>query len=93
MLTLVFARLVDRLIQQNIIEPIPFSDWAAPIVLVLKGDNTIQICGDYKVTFNQVSKLDRFLIPKIEDLFAKLSGGTLFAKLDLSQAYPTIDAG
>ena len=78
---------LDRLIEQNIIEPIPFSDWAAPIVPVLKADNTIRICGDYKVTVNQVSKLDRYPIPKIEDLFAKLSGGTVFTKLDLSQAY------
>ena len=63
------------------------SHWAAPIVPVLKADNTIRICGDYKVTVDQVSKLDRYPIPKIEDLFAKLSGGTVFTKLDLSQAY------
>ena len=78
---------LDQLIEQNIIEPFPFSNWVAPIVPVLKGDNTIRICCDYKVTVNQVSKFDRYPIPKIEDLFAKLSGGTLFTKRDLSQAY------
>ena len=31
------------------IEPVSFSDWAAPIVPVVKGDGTIQICGDYKL--------------------------------------------
>ena len=31
--------------------------------------------------------MDRYPIPKIEDLFAKLSKGKYFSKLDLSQAY------
>ena len=34
-----------------------------------------------------MSKLDRYPIPKVEDLFAKLSGGKTFTKLDLSQTY------
>lgn len=54
---------------------------------VLKGDQTVCICGDFKQTINQASKLDRYPIPKIEDLFAGLAGGTVFSKLDLSKAY------
>ena len=42
------------------------------------------------MTVNQASKLDRFAIPKIEDLFAKLAGGQVFTKLDMSQAYQQI---
>ena len=38
-------------------------------------------------TVNLVSKLDRYPIPRIEDLFSKLAGGKSFTKLDLSQAY------
>ena len=34
-----------------------------------------------------MSKLDRYPIPKVKDLFAKLSGGKTFTKLDLSQTY------
>ena len=34
-----------------------------------------------------MSKLDRYPIAKVEDLFARLSKGKLFSKLDLSQAY------
>ena len=45
------------------------------------------ICGDFEQTINLVAKLDRYPIPKIEDLFAKLSGGKTFTKLDLNQAY------
>ena len=36
---------------------------------------------------NQASKLDRYLITKVKDLFAKLAGGKGFTKLDMSQAY------
>ena len=39
---------------------------------------------------NPVCKLDRYPIPKIEDLFATLRGGKVFSKLDLSQAYQQI---
>ena len=82
---------LDRLCAEGIIEPVSFAEWAAPIVPVLKSDKTsVRICGDFKLTVNQVSKLDRYPIPKIEDLFAQLAGGKSFTKLDLSQAYQQI---
>ena len=43
-----------RLQESGVIKPIQFSDWAAPIVPVVKSDGSIQICGDYKVTVNAV---------------------------------------
>ena len=59
----------------------------APIVPVVKQDGSVRICGDYKCTVNQVSKLDNYPIPKTEDLLATLGGGNKFTKLDMSQAY------
>ncbi len=78
---------LDRLVQQGVLEPVQYSDWAAPIVPVLKGDRSIRICGDFKMTINQASKLDRYPIPRVEDLLATLAGGKTFSKLDMSQAY------
>ena len=60
-----------------------FSDWAPPIVPIVKDDKTIKICGDYRLTVNQAAKLDNYLIPKADDLFATLSGGERFTKLDM----------
>ena len=54
---------------------------------VVKDDGGIQICCDYKVTINNLSKLESYPIPKVEDLFTALSGGKTFSKLDLSHAY------
>ena len=78
---------LDRLMKQGVIEPIAFSEWAAPIVPVLKKDGTVRICGDYKLTVNQASKVDSYPLPKIDDLFASLAGGKTFSKLDLANAY------
>jgi len=73
-----------RLEKEGIIEPVSFSEWAAPIVPILKPDQTTRICGDYKVTVNPVSKLDNYPIPKTEDLLAVLGGGQKFTKLDMA---------
>ena len=79
---------LEQLQEQGILEPVEIAEWAAPIVVVLKKDcKRVRICGDFSVTVNPVSKLDRYPIPKIDDLFARLSKGKLFSKLDLSQAY------
>ena len=42
----------DKLQSVGIIEPIVFSEWAAPIIADPKKDSSIRICGDYKVTLN-----------------------------------------
>ena len=79
---------LDRSVAVGILEPIDSSDWAAPIVPVIKSDKkSVRICGDFRVTINPVSRLNRYPIPKIEDLFATLEKGKYFTKIDLSQAY------
>ena len=67
---------LERLEKSNIITPVTFSKWAAPIVPVLKQDGKVRICGDYKLTLNQVTKIDPYPLPRIEDLFASLSKGS-----------------
>ena len=80
-----------RLEKEEIIEPVQFAEWAAPIVPVLKKEKkSLRICGDFKQTVNRASKLDKYPIHKIEDLFAKMSGGKTFTKLDMSQAYQQV---
>ncbi len=78
---------LEHLERAGVIEPVQFSDWAAPIVPIVKRDSSIRICGDYKLTVNKAAKLDVYPLPCIEDLLASLSGGTSFSKLDLAHAY------
>nr|VZI21338.1 unnamed protein product [Spirometra erinaceieuropaei] len=59
---------LDRLQKADIIEPVQCSEWAAPIVPVLKTDGSVRICGDYKLTINSAIKLNPYPLPRIEDL-------------------------
>lgn len=81
---------LQRLVEEKIIEPVQFSEWAAPIVPVRKPDGSIRICGDYKLTVNRASSVEQYPIPKVDDLFAQLAGGQKFSKLDMSHAYQQI---
>ena len=83
-------RELDRLQAAGVIKPVQFSDWAAPIVPVVKTDGNIRICRDYKVTVNAVSKLDNYPLPRVDDLFSAMTGGQMFSKLDLTQAYQQV---
>ena len=78
---------LDRLEQAGVLERVDYSDWAAPIVTVLKRDGCVRICGDYKVTINPALDIDKYPLPRPEDLFATLAGGKYFTTLDLSHAY------
>lgn len=82
---------LDRLQKVGTITPVPFSQWASPIVPVVKGDGSVRICGDYKVTINQALSVESYPLPTPEDLFATLAGGVIFSKLDLSHAYQQLE--
>ena len=76
-----------RLQNAGIISPIQFSEWATPIVPVVKSNGTIRICGDYKATVNPILEVDHYPLPDIDELLSQLAGGVSFSKLDLSRAY------
>ena len=82
---------LDKLEKQGVWKKVTYSRWAAPIVPVLKDSRDpggpVRICGDYKMTVNQVAPLDSYPIPNVQDQLATLAGGEKFSKLDLSQAY------
>ena len=81
---------IQRLQALNISTPVTSSEWAVPIVPILKTDGTLKLCDDYKVTVNQALQLDLYPLPRVEDLFAALTEGTVFSKLDLTHAYQQI---
>ena len=60
--------------EQGIISPVPFSNWAVPVVAVVKGDGSVRVCSDYKLTVNQASQLDHYPLPGI-DLFFQVGKG------------------
>ena len=81
---------LNRLIHDGVLVPAGPSNWASPIVVVRRSNGTIRICGDFRSLNSQILS-DKYPLPNIEDLLAKLgTGNTQFAKIDLKNAYHQI---
>ena len=78
---------IDRLVNLGILEPVEHSEYASPIVPVLKRDGSVRLCADYSVSINKQLVVEQYPLPTIHELFSKLHGGQQFSKLDLSMAY------
>eukprot|EP00731_Ephydatia_muelleri_P020882 Em0013g609a len=78
---------LDRLEKEGIVHRVMHSEWATPIAPILKPDKKVRICGDFKVTINPALDVDRYPLPKLEELLATVSGRKWFSKLDLTNAY------
>ena len=78
---------LERMVATSVIKPVCFSEWASPIAPVLKRNGQVRICGDFKQTVNPVLQIDKYPIPKIDNLYSKVSGKRYFTRLDLSVAY------
>lgn len=80
-------RELQRLEAEGTIYKVDYSDYGTPIVPVIKKSGDIRICGDYKVTINPKLVREPYPLPRIEELFAALSGGEQYSKIDLTNAY------
>ena len=63
------------------------SRWAAPVVPVKKANGTLRLCGSYDQTVNKASQLEKYPLPRVDELFAAMTGGKMFTKIDLREAY------
>lgn len=82
---------LERLINMGIITKVQHSEYAAPIVVVRKPGGKIRICGDYSTGLNDQLESCVYPQPTIEEVFTKLSGSTVFSKVDLSDAFHQIE--
>lgn len=79
---------LERLENKGIIKKVkPPIDVATPIVVVSKGDGSVRICGDFKVTINTHLKDDFHPVPSFEDIRQKIDDSTWFSVIDLKDAY------
>ncbi|XP_026327853.1 uncharacterized protein K02A2.6-like [Hyposmocoma kahamanoa] len=78
---------IDRLVRLGIIEPVEHSEYASPIVPVLKKNGSVRLCADYSRTINKQLQVEKYPLPTTSELFSKIHGGQHFSKLDLSMAY------
>jgi hypothetical protein len=84
MATLELAELkehIKELLEKEFIYP-SSSLWEAPVIFFLKKDGTQRLCMDYRA-LNEVTIKNKYLLPKIDDLFNQLCGACVFSKIDL----------
>ncbi|MGQ3286101.1 reverse transcriptase family protein, partial [Bosea sp. (in: a-proteobacteria)] len=65
------------------------SPFAAPVLFVKKKSGELRMCVDYR-QLNKLTIRDQCPLPRIDDLFDKLSGMTVFSSLDLQAGYHQI---
>ncbi|KAK7481822.1 hypothetical protein BaRGS_00026969 [Batillaria attramentaria] len=76
---------IDAMLEAGLIRKSE-SCWAAPIVLIKKGDGTVRMCVDYR-RLNSVTVADPYPMPRIQDILARLGSASCFSKLDLTKGY------
>ena len=60
--------------------------WSSPLHMVKKKDGGWRPCGNYKC-LNTATIPDWYHLPKVADFTSRISGSTVFSKLDLQKGY------
>lgn len=81
-------RQVKELLARGLIQP-SHSAWSSPVIFVRKKTGELRMCVDYRA-LNQKTVKDKYPLPRIDDLFDKLPGATVFSSLDLQSGYHQI---
>ncbi|GFS65869.1 retrovirus-related Pol polyprotein from transposon 412 [Trichonephila clavipes] len=59
---------IDRLEKEGIIEKVDSSEWATPVVPVVKSDGSIRLCADYSVTLNPNLIVPQHPLPRLDEI-------------------------
>jgi hypothetical protein len=76
---------IKELLEIGFIRP-SSSPWGAPVIFVPKKDGTQRFCIDYRA-LNEVTIKNKYLLPRIDDLFDQLHAVCVFSKVDLRLRY------
>jgi hypothetical protein len=76
---------LEKLLIKGYIKPNK-SPYGAPVFFVHKKDGTLKMCVDYRA-FNKATMKNRYLLPRIDDLFYRLSGAKVFSRINLRSGY------
>ena len=82
---------IEKMVKQGYWTPVSQSKWATPLVPVPKKDGGVRICGDYKPTVNTQIEIAHHPLPTVELITSKLSGNTVFSKIDLKTAFQQLE--
>ncbi|XP_037043751.1 uncharacterized protein K02A2.6-like [Bradysia coprophila] len=78
---------LDRLQEMDVLSPISYSEWAAPIVTTKKPNGSIRLCADFATGLNDALETYHYPLPTPDSIFATLNGGKYYSKIDFADAY------
>ena len=78
-------RQIQQMLEYGVIEE-SSSLWMAPAVFVSKKSGEVRMCVDYR-EFNKRTAEDVYPLPLPDEVQDRLSGSTVFSKLDLHSRY------
>ena len=70
---------LQELLDNKYIQPSVFP-WGAPVLFVKKKGGSMRLCMDYR-ELNKVIIKNKYPLPRIDDLFDQLKGGSTFQRL------------
>jgi hypothetical protein len=76
---------IKELLEKGFIHP-SSSLWGAPVIFVPKKDGTQRLCVEYHA-LNEVTVKNKYLLPRIDDMFDQLRSVCVFSKIDLRSGY------
>ena len=65
------------------------SSIVSPVILVPKGLKELRVCIDYRL-LNDVTEIDHYPLPLLQDITTMISGSKIFSKIDLKDAFNQI---
>ena len=80
---------VQRLCELGVLKWQPESEWASPLFIVPKQNQTVRFVSDFREVNKRIVK-NPFPIPKISTVLQELEGFTYATALDLNMGYYTI---
>ena len=82
---------LDKMIKRGTLVPTKTSEWASPMVTIAKPDGGVRLCADYTGTLASQINTECYPLPKPEELFGVMSGGKVYASLDLRHSYEQLE--
>lgn len=79
--------MLDKMVEEKILETVEDAKWASPIVIPRKSDGTLRLCINPKKTLNHQLSDDHYPLPNITDLFVEIGGHEFYSIIDMKGAY------
>nr|GEX53507.1 putative reverse transcriptase domain-containing protein [Tanacetum cinerariifolium] len=79
------SKQLQELFDKGFIRP-SSSPWGALVLFDKKKDGSFRMCIDYR-ELNKLTVKNRYLLPRIDDLFDQLQGSSIYSKIDLRSGY------